>query len=386
MHLSKAVRLACAVATVILVGFPLAAAPTPPANPLRLILPPEIQAVVGHETNLYFDNVVLSLSSAAYAFDVTCAKGTQQQERWTFVAQAGDVGSHDLKLEVRDAANKVIASATTKVRVIAANAGADRPVTGLIIGDSLTHASVYPEELLTLCKAPGNPRLTLIGTHHLNGTSPGNKHEGYGGWTAARFATFFNPNAKAPGDSSPFVFGLEGKPRLNFRRYLARTNDGVAPDFITILLGCNDNFGASDATIEASIDTMFANLDLLLKEFHSVRADTRIGLLLLPPPAASQDAFGANYACGQTRWQYRRNQHRVVERTIATYGGREKEFIYLVPDNVNLDAVHNYPAATVPVNGRNAEKVTRQANGCHPSAEGYRQIADSVYCWLKGGL
>ena len=31
-------------------------------------------------------------------------------------------------------------------------------------------------------------------------------------------------------------------------------------------------------------------------------------------------------------------------------------------------------------------KLTRQANGCHPSAEGYRQIADSVYCWLKGVL
>ena len=369
----------------LLLGMSLAAS-AQPASPLRLILPAEIQAVVGHEANLYFDNVVLALNSAACAFDVTCAKGTQQQERWTFVPQPGDVGTYDLKLDVRDAANKIVASATTKMRVIAAAAGADRAITALIVGDSLTHASVYPEELLTLCKAPGNPRLTLIGTHHLDGYSPENKHEGYGGWTAERFATFFNPNAKAPGESSPFLFNVDGKPKLDFKRYLQATNNGLAPDFITILLGCNDTFRESDDTIEAAIDTMFANLDRLLQAFHSVRADTKIGLLLLPPPAASQDAFGANYGCGQTRWQYRRNQHRVVERMVATYGGHEKESIYLVPDYVNLDTVHNYPLATGPVNSRNPEKLTRQANGCHPSAEGYAQIADSIYCWLKGML
>jgi len=53
---------------------------------------------------------------------------------------------------------------------------------------------------------------------------------------------------------------------------------------------------------------------------------------------------------------------------------------------VNLDAVHNYPATTVPANSRTTEKLSRQCNGVHPSAEGYRQIADSLYYWMKSLL
>lgn len=49
---------------------------------------------------------------------------------------------------------------------------------------------------------------------------------------------------------------------------------------------------------------------------RKVDAKTRIGLVPFVPPAGSQDAFGANYGCMQTRWQYKRNQHRVVERLI----------------------------------------------------------------------
>jgi lysophospholipase L1-like esterase len=117
-----------------------------------------------------------------------------------------------------------------------------------------------------------------------------------------------------------------------------------------------------------------------------VRTDTKIVLFLIPPPAASQDAFGYNYECGLKRWQSRRNQRRVIERMLSKYGGREKESIHLVPVYVNLDTVHNYPQWKPAVNARNPEKITRLGNGWHPSDEGYGQIADSLYFWLKGVL
>jgi lysophospholipase L1-like esterase len=125
---------------------------------------------------------------------------------------------------------------------------------------------------------------------------------------------------------------------------------------------------------------------MLIEMIHGVRKDTKIGALLLVPPAATQDAFGANYQCGQTRWQYKRNQYRVVQRIMERYGNREAENLWLIPASVNLDCLHNYPQAAAPWNARTAEKGVRLANGVHPGAEGYRQIGDSIYCWMKAQL
>jgi len=69
---------------------------------------------------------------------------------------------------------------------------------------------------------------------------------------------------------------------------------------------------------------------------------------------------------GTLPWQYRRNQHRVVERMMAKYGRREKENIYLIPAYVNMSPRFCY--------------------NVHPSADGYRQMANSLYYWVKGIL
>jgi len=131
---------------------------------------------------------------------------------------------------------------------------------------------------------------------------------------------------------------------------------------------------------------MFKHYDTLVAMIHGLSKNTAIGAFLPVPPAASQDAFGANYQCGQTRWQYKRNQTRLVERMIERYGGREKENLWLVPVNVNLDCQRNYPRTTALWNSRSAEKGVRLSNGVHPAAEGYRQIGDSLCAWLKAVL
>lgn len=357
---------------------------------IHLVLPKAVYAVPGVEMNIYFDNVALMINPANYIFDVICPKGTEQAERWTFTPKPEDVGTYPLTLEVRNDRNVVVARAKTVVHVTPADAGAGKAVSLLIIGDSLTAASVYSQQVLDLCKGEGNPKLTLIGSYGPGGVPGENRHEGYGGWTAQRFATHFTGVART-GDykqrGSPFLYKEgDAAPKLDFARYCAELNGGKAPDFVTILLGCNDTFAATDENIEERIDTMFGYYDTLLKMIHGLQKETQIGALLLVPPAATQDAFGANYACGQTRWQYKRNQHRVVERMMATYGGREAERLYLVPAEVNLDCVHNYPQLAAPWNARTAEKGVRLNNGVHPSAEGYRQIGDSVYCWMKARL
>lgn len=360
---------------------------------IRLRLPPRLYAVPGIEMNVYFDNICLTVNPLNVVFDAVCAKGKQQVERWTFVPTEQDVGTFPFAVEVRDEMNRIIARAESVLEVVPENAGKGRPVSVLTVGDSLTHASVYPAHLLALCETNDNPQVTLVG-HVPNEKRPEVRIEGYGGWTAQRFATFYKEGKRESGDwhawnssSSPFLYADgTGKAKLDFARYCQAFNGGKGPDFVTFLLGCNDIFGSRDETVDATIDVMFQHYDKLVEMVHQVRKDTKIGVMLLLPPAGTQDAFGANYQSGLTRWQFKRNQHRVVERLMEKYGNREGENIWLVPANVNLDCQRNYPTLKAPGNSETKEEVIRLNNGVHPSAEGYRQIGDTLFCWVKAQL
>lgn len=362
----------------------------------RLLLPPVIHALTGLEANLYFDNAALLLNPASVAVDVSCAKGAQQNERWTWTPKPEETGDFPLRLEFRDGGNAIIARASSLVRVVARKVDPvpEKPMTLLMVGDSLTAASIYSEQVLALAKEDGLP-LTLIGTRG-PGAEEGKplgevKHEGYGGWTAERFATHYTGKARGgpyKECGSPFLYKTDPKnademPKLDLRRYYQEFNEGRAPDFVTILLGCNDTFGATDETIEKQIDSFTHHTETLLAMFRAADPETRIGLILPMPPAGSQDAFGANYGSGQTRWQYRRNRHRLVERMTAAFSGREEDRIHLVAAHLNLDPVNGFPAVTVAAHARTETTVVRQSNGVHPSGEGYRQIGDAVYAWMR---
>jgi hypothetical protein len=143
-------------------------------------------------------------------------------------------------------------------------------------------------------------------------------------------------------------------------------------------------FRENDETIGARIDKMIGYFDTLIDEFHRIRADTRIGVILTEPSSRSQDGF-RNYnrdGVRQTRWQVRRNVHRAWERLIERYGTGESG-VTLIPSYVNFDVERGFPVYTAPAHARSSEKLTRVSNGVHPSEDGYRQYADSIYLWLK---
>ena len=371
------------------IGVSVAASPrTSPAGSIRLVLPPTIPAVVGIECNVYFDNVVLVPNPAIYVFDAISEKGRQQSERWTWIPSASDVGEHPLQIDVRDGENRLIATAKTVVKVVEADRREGHALSLLCVGDSLTHVSIYTQRLLDHRAAKGQPKLTLIGSHWLGDKPSPNRHEGYGGWTAKRFATHFAEPART-GDyqrrGSPFLYrGEDGKPILDFKRYCQDVNNGHEPDIVTIFLGPNDVYSYNDETIEAGIDDMLKHFDELVAMIRNQSPKTKIGVMLPVPPAATQDAFGSNAGSGQTRWQYKRNQHRLVERMLERYSGRQSEQVFVVPTYLSLDCVHNYPTESAPANAANPAKITRQNNAVHPADSGYQQIGDMLFAWLKG--
>jgi len=350
---------------------------------LRLLLPPVIHATPGLESNLYLDNTILAINPANYAFDVTCGKGAQQQERWTFTPKAEDVGDYPLTLAIRDDTNAVIASATTLVRVVPSKAEASLSV--LMIGDSLTHASHYPAQVVANAEADEKLAVTLVGSHQPQGKDSPVRHEGYGGWTARMFITYFPDPPPEPGRkaNSPFLYkDGDAAPVLDFPRYCREYNDGKAPDAVTILLGCNDVFGCSDDTIEAKAAESLENFAKIIEMVRAFGPKTQIGILLPVPPAGTQDAFAVNYGCGQTRWQYLRNQRYMLEQLTETYADREAEGIHLLAAFTALDTIHGFPTKTSPANSRSQVEATRLNNGVHPSESGYQQIGDVISAWL----
>jgi lysophospholipase L1-like esterase len=340
---------------------------------LSITLPPVIYAVPGVDSSIYFDNIVLTKEPERFRFTVDADLGTIQPLRWTVTPTKQQIGDHPLVVTARDEKGNVVASARTIMRVVDAEAGSGRSIKLLLVGDSLTQASHYPNEIARLLTLPGNPNWTMLGTHHPSAAKARVNHEGYGGWTWERFSNHYEPHPDPAQKkySSPFVFlGTNGMPELDVHRYFYERLAGQRPDFITILLGINDVFHANPDNpelIEQRITSMLKQADLLLAAFRRAAPQAEIGICLTPPPNSRESGFVASYKGKYHRWGWKRIQFRLVQRQIEHFSGRENEHIFLVPTATNLDPTIGYA----------------EDNGVHPNRYGYSQIGASVYSWLK---
>lgn len=343
---------------------------------LKLTLPPTVYAVANVSSSIYFDNIVLTEEPDRYRFEVRCDVGTAEARRWVVAPDKNDIGSHALKVSVFLDEN-LVESANTTLQVVASDAGATADgIRLLIIGDSLTHASAYPNEVARLLSLPGNPKWQMLGSHKPASAKDGVVHEGYGGWTWQRFASHFEPNPDGTyrKRSSPFVFkGENGSPKLDVSRYFSEQCQGATPDYIVIMLGINDCFGAppdDSAAMDDRINATFAHANTLLSSLREFAPAAQIGICLTTPPNSRRSAFEANYKERYTRWGWKRIQHRLVQRQIGYVTQKRDPKISIVPTQLNLDPVNGYP----------------NNNGVHPNKKGYVDIGTSVYSWLKWKL
>ncbi len=349
---------------------------------LRLTLPQDAFAVVGVETNIYFDNIVLTQNTEPFQFTFDCRIGHTNEHRWSLTATPADIGCHRLTVVVRDAIGNHLTEASTQVHVTPADSGSDHRVTLLLVGDSLTHATHWPNELARLLNQPGNPVWRMPGTHRPKNAATGVAHEGYGGWTWQRFASQYEPHPDGTyrKRSSPFVFlDPSDMPVLNVSRYFDETNNGERPDVVFFLLGINDCFSANPddlAATDARIDTMLIYADSLLSAFRKAAPNTDLAICVTTPPNSRESGFEANYKGRYTRWGWKRIQHRIVERLLKHYQSptigdpEQRGRMYVVPTHLNLDPMDGYP----------------ENNGVHPNPYGYQQIGSGVYAWLKWWL
>jgi lysophospholipase L1-like esterase len=142
---------------------------------------------------------------------------------------------------------------------------------------------------------------------------------------------------------------------------------------VTLLLGTNDCFHVdpnNPAAIDARINTMFTHADRLIAAFRKSAPKAGLGICLTTPPNARESGFEANYHGQYHRWGWKRIQHRLVQRELEHFGGRQAEQIHIVPTELNLDPVDGFPVD----------------NGVHPNLAGYQQIGATIFAWIKSRL
>ena len=344
---------------------------------LQLTLPPMWYGVPGVPVSLYYDNVVLTEKPESYEFEVKCDIGTSEARRWTVTPAGKDAGDHPMQVTVKDNHGKVVEQGKTVLHIAPTNAGEGRELKMLIVGDSLTAATAYPNEIARLLSEPGNPKWTMLSDHKPATAHPGVDHEGYGGWTWAAFLSRWvekPKDADKKNDSSPFMYkDASGKPGLDIPRYFREHCGGQTPDVVTFLLGINDCFhvkAEDDQAVDKVIDTALDNATKLLTAFHSAVPKAVFAVGLTTPPNSRESGFEANYHGQYHRWGWKQIQHRLVRRMMERFGDGKMPRVYLVPTEINLDPVDGYP----------------DNNGVHPNNTGYAQIGTSFYAWLKSWM
>lgn len=336
------------------------------SNYAEILLPDSIPAIVGNEVNIYFDNIILVNGLGSYQIDVICGIGKQQEERWTCIPTGA--GTYPLTINIYKNYTDLVASASTNILVKGGSAGTGINRKCLFIGDSTTAHGYYQHTALANFAADVMD-ITTIGTIN-EMAEPNNNYEGRTGWTIDMYYTR---------SDSPFVYNGE----INFYHYMT-ANGYSGLEYVLIHLGINDTINyKTDVEFYAGVEDSFYKLQSFFNSIRAYDANIKIVIMLTIPPFASQDGYGKVFGSGQTRWRHRRNNHLWNKKLIETYGGRTSEKYYILPLNVNLDTVHNAQTEQVAVNSRNSTLVTRQSDGQHPAPEGYSQMGDMVYYWLK---
>lgn len=333
---------------------------------IEIIASNDMYGVDGFESSLYFDNLVYQRFND-YLWDVVCSRGHHQDER--FVVDNDAPGVYNLTVTAHNPESHAqVGEKAMTLRIADPVAGAGKNPKCLFIGDSTTAGGIYTGELVNLFSADGSMDATLIGT--ISGSGTGNNHEGRGGWKVETYYT---------DENSPFVFNGN----FSFTQYMSG-NGFSGVDWVFFHLGINDVFGqSSDSGVDSITEVAMQRLQLMIDSIRGYDASIKIGMMVTIPPSAQQDAFGANYSANQTQWRYKRNIMLWAKALIDAFEGKQAEDIYMVPVNLNLDTEHNMAQSVVPANSRTNKTVVRQANGLHPSSEGYYQMADAIYYFLK---
>lgn len=420
-------------------------APEPVVTPtqVEVILPDKFQAIVGDKLQLFTRGMIKAVNPYNYDVKITCPLGQQYPRYYELTPVAGNVGNHDLLIEVKDSLGNVIHSKNCTLEIKSAGVSPVSQTTVLAIGDSLTAGGDWViEAARRLTQSGGSPAGNSLSNIQFKGRKTNGVigWEGTGGWswdsytavgaTAYRFA----------------VSGVTTPPQLGS----VYTNNGQSfiIDEINITAGSGNirgafsggapsasgvltkSSGGGDATITFSAsaaesgnpfhngtDVSFTNyvnaylggdLDVvaflmswngltphmtdfsgikgsiryIIDRLHAEYPSAKVKLMGIQIPSIN-GGMGANYgAIGSYADDYGMIVTALNQNKAYQELANEAAYsswVEFVNVSAQFDSENNMPEQDVYVNTRSTKTEKRGTNGVHPTIEGYYQIADAFY-------
>lgn len=413
---------------------------------VTIILSSQMYATEGIEFNAYFRNFVFSnIPYEDLGFDITCVKGTQYQDFWRYTPISSDAGNTAFTIDVYYKGVKIATASSTLYTTALTKSGT---ISVLCAGDSTTAGGSYisiipktgdalamtfkgtqtaspnsnegyggyswasfataavplyqfnvtgvttpPGVGSTYTTAGNTYSITEInisgGTGYVKGTlSSGVGTPGATGTLTRSSGTgdaTISYTAYTPGSGNPFWNVSTGM--LDFANYLTTKSITLASgDYVTFLLGINDVFNnTTDSANAISIANVIIYVNALITNIQATVPGIKIVLLMTTPPSISQDAAGANYGDGQTRYRYLINIQQLWAAYLSNFdtSAMQTAKVWVSPLHLWLDSANNMQTASQVINARNSNTITRQINLVHPATTGYNQMGDSLYATLK---
>ena len=163
-------------------------------TPIEICLPDKIYAVVGDTLQLFLRSFVKTVNPYNYSIKITCNKGLQFNRYFEYTPIAGDVGTTDFTITVRNNNGVLLGSKTCSLVTAATPTSPSNQINIASFGDSLSGPGKWQEEACRrLIGSGGTPS-----GHGLNNIAfVGNMTQegwlahwcGYGGWTWSSYTS-----------------------------------------------------------------------------------------------------------------------------------------------------------------------------------------------------
>ena len=332
-----------------------------------IVLPQKMRVLVGNESVICPQNIARYFEPKEMSLvDVT---GFRSKFNRFILTPVNTTEFESYVMVYRGNTKNPVKSGHMSIVPTSANSGDGVSKNILIIGDSMTEAGVYTQELVDLFSSDGM-HINLIGTKG-NGT---NRHEGRGGWSSE---TYVHTDEERVSQNPFLNNGI-----FDFGNYMS-ANGFSSVDYVLINLGTNDIAqGLTD-------DRIYENYTAMINSIKSYNPNVIIGLWLAPTRGIS----GANTSRLVIDQCLRSNRL-----LIDKFDGKEEtDNIYLIPiiglDN-DFDYVYVKNERKFEIENEDQTRSILQesqyfcSETVHPSTLGYKNIAKAIYPYIKywGGL